>query len=129
MSGGSSPAAPEQVGCKPDCEKLFVYGTLAPDCPNEHILKPLGGDWQPAYVHGRLLDQGWGSDQGYPALALDPNGPKISGMVLDSANLPAFLPELDAFEGTDYQRVLADVALDKGAVVVAFVYVLADTMR
>jgi gamma-glutamylcyclotransferase (GGCT)/AIG2-like uncharacterized protein YtfP len=31
-------------------DRLFVYGTLAPGRPNEHVLADLGGTWEPAYV-------------------------------------------------------------------------------
>ena len=49
-------------------QRLFVYGTLAPGRPNEHVLAPLGGTWQPAFVRGRLHAQGWGAAPGYPAI-------------------------------------------------------------
>ena len=39
-------------------EKLFVYGTLAPNRPNEHILKQIGGSWQDAIVMGILREEG-----------------------------------------------------------------------
>jgi len=32
--------------------RLFVYGTLAPNQPNARILAPLAGNWQPATVIG-----------------------------------------------------------------------------
>jgi gamma-glutamylcyclotransferase (GGCT)/AIG2-like uncharacterized protein YtfP len=50
-------------------EHLFVYGTLAPGRPNEHVLEPLDGTWRRATVRGDLLDVGWGAEHGYPALA------------------------------------------------------------
>ena len=37
-------------------ERLFVYGTLGPGRPNEHILLKIGGTWQPASV--RLANSG-----------------------------------------------------------------------
>lgn len=33
-------------------ERLFVYGTLAPGKPNEHVLAGLTGDWVAASVKG-----------------------------------------------------------------------------
>lgn len=35
-------------------QHLFVYGTLAPNQPNAHILAPINGIWQPATIHGKL---------------------------------------------------------------------------
>ena len=34
--------------------RLFVYGTLCPNRENAHILGEIGGDWQPAMVHGTI---------------------------------------------------------------------------
>ena len=42
-------------------DRLFVYGTLAPGRPNEHILADVAGEWEPASVTGRLLEEGWGA--------------------------------------------------------------------
>ncbi len=36
--------------------KLFVYGSLAPRRPNEHILSELGGSWEVARVRGILFN-------------------------------------------------------------------------
>ena len=55
-------------------QSLFVYGTLAPGRPNEHVLTALGGTWQPATVKGHLKPQGWGAEMGYPGLVLDESG-------------------------------------------------------
>jgi len=35
-------------------EQLFVYGNLAPDRPNEHVLGEIGGTWEAGTVTGRL---------------------------------------------------------------------------
>jgi len=34
--------------------RLFVYGTLAPGRPNDHVLRDVSGDWQLAMVMGTL---------------------------------------------------------------------------
>ena len=49
-------------------QKLFVYGTLGPGKPNEHILKNIGGTWKKAYVWGELFEEGWGADMGCPGI-------------------------------------------------------------
>ena len=52
-------------------ERLFVYGTLGPGRPNEHVMQKIGGSWQPASVRGRLVRAGWGFGRsGLPALVL-----------------------------------------------------------
>ena len=38
---------------------LFVYGTLAPGRPNEHILQDIGGTWKEGSVTGKLHQEGW----------------------------------------------------------------------
>ncbi|HSE41878.1 MAG TPA: gamma-glutamylcyclotransferase, partial [Acidobacteriota bacterium] len=42
-------------------KRLFVYGTLAPGRPNEHILGQIGGSFEPATVIGTLYQEGWGA--------------------------------------------------------------------
>ena len=107
-------------------QRLFVYGTLAPGRPNEHVLAPLGGDWQPASVKGHLMQLGWGAAMGYPALILDEAGEEINGFVFSAEGLTAFWDTLDAFEGEQYERALATARLDEGGIVEAYVYVLAQ---
>ncbi len=41
--------------------KLFVYGTLCPGRPYEHILRNIGGSWEDASVTGILHQEGWGT--------------------------------------------------------------------
>lgn len=40
--------------------KLFIYGTLAPGRPNEHILSDVDGTWESATVKGKLYKKGLG---------------------------------------------------------------------
>jgi gamma-glutamylcyclotransferase (GGCT)/AIG2-like uncharacterized protein YtfP len=105
-------------------QRLFVYGSLAPGRPNEHILAPLGGTWQRATVRGHLKQQGWGAAMGFPGLVLDAAGEEIPGLVFSSEHLASFWATLDDLEGEDYVRVQVDVALDGGGSVAAYVYVL-----
>jgi len=67
-------------------QRLFVYGTLAPGRANEHILADVPGQWEPASVSGRLLEQGWGAAVGYPGLVLDQQAAKCE--VFSSARKP-----------------------------------------
>jgi gamma-glutamylcyclotransferase (GGCT)/AIG2-like uncharacterized protein YtfP len=84
----------------------------------------LTGTWSIGWVRGALVDQGWGAGQGFPALLLDPAGALVKVDVLASDDLPAHWPRLDAFEGDEYRRVLAEIQTDDGSVE-AFIYVLA----
>ena len=52
-------------------ERLFVYGTLAPGQPNEHVLAAIGGTWEPAIDTGTLHQDGWGASLGNPGITLD----------------------------------------------------------
>lgn len=105
-------------------DRLFVYGTLAPGRPNEHVLAGVPGNWTPAHVRGRLLQQGWGAEVGYPGIVLDAHGEEVRGLVFSSEELAAHWCRLDEFEGDGYQRVLASATLQDGAVVPVFVYTL-----
>jgi gamma-glutamylcyclotransferase (GGCT)/AIG2-like uncharacterized protein YtfP len=88
---------------------LAVYGTLAPGKPNHHQLDGMAGTWIPGVVRGHLLSEGWAADQGYPALALDPEGEVIEVQVFRSLDLPAHWQRLDEFEGEEYCRMVATV--------------------
>jgi gamma-glutamylcyclotransferase (GGCT)/AIG2-like uncharacterized protein YtfP len=104
--------------------RLFVYGTLAPGRPNEHVLADVAGTWQPAQVNGHLLEQGWGAAVGFPAMVLDEHGPEVDGYLLSSDALDRAWERLDEFEGDGYERVLTRVRLEEGGTVEAFIYVL-----
>lgn len=103
--------------------RLFVYGSLRPGAANEHVLAGIDGRWEPGVIRGRLVDSGWGADLGYPALVLDRCANEVEGLVLTSAGLASRWRELDAFEGEEYERVVAPVQLENGEEVEAHVYV------
>ena len=107
-------------------DKLFVYGTLAPGCSNEHYLKNIGGSWVKGVVQGQVLANGWGAAKGYPALIPCENGKEIEGLLFMSENLKENWQILDDFEGDGYERKLINVRCSDGQEVVAFVYVLSE---
>ncbi|MEM8766106.1 MAG: gamma-glutamylcyclotransferase family protein [Pseudomonadota bacterium] len=113
-------------GDPPDAfpDRLFVYGSLQPGGPNEYVLAPLEGRWQPASIRGVLREAGWGAAMGYPGLILDANGDEVSGQIFESPGLAEFWPELDAFEGAEYERVIIEASLGDGAHLSACCYVL-----
>ena len=105
-------------------ERLFIYGSLQPGGPNEHVLAEIGGDWQPAVVKGNLLEKGWGASMGYPGLVIDERGNDVHGHVFASSNLSAKWSYLDQLEGEEYERTVASVTLLSGEQVQAHIYVL-----
>ena len=107
--------------------RLFVYGTLAPGRPNEHVLAGVPGTWEPATVRGTLFPEGWGAAAGYPGIVLSEDGDEVEGLVFSSPELPAHWARLDAFEGDGYVRVPVTARLEGGATVEAHVYALSSS--
>lgn len=106
---------------------LFVYGTLAPNRPNHHIMTPIaGGEWVSAYAFGELLPNGFGASLGYPALIPADDGQKVQGFIFTSDELADHWDRLDDFEGVGYDRVIITAYLQTGESVTAYVYALAD---
>lgn len=104
--------------------RLAVYGSLAPGRPNDHVLAPLTGTWTTGTVRGHLRAEGWGSELGYPGIALHPDGPDVTVEVLASDDLPDWWERLDDFEGPGYRRVVVEVTTDDG-LLTASIYELA----
>jgi gamma-glutamylcyclotransferase (GGCT)/AIG2-like uncharacterized protein YtfP len=108
-------------------DRLFVYGTLAPGRPNEHVLADVPGTWEPATVRGKLVDDGWGAELGYPGIVQSQAGEFdeiVEGFVFSSLELHAQWCRLDEFEGDDYARVPILATLQDGLVVEAQTYTL-----
>ena len=105
-------------------QRLFVYGTLAPGRPNEHLLNEIGGSWEDATVTGTLHPEGWGAAMGYPAIVLGEYGDEVEGFLFSSDDLSDHWSRLDEFEGEAYERVLAVVSLRDKSTVDAYVYAL-----
>lgn len=105
-------------------ERLFVYGTLGPGRPNEHILGAIGGDWETAWVRGVLHAAGWGAELGFPGIVLDTNGDRIDGFLFSAPRLGEHWGMLDAFEGDAYRRELVPVQRDGKPAVDACIYTL-----
>ncbi len=105
-------------------EHLFVYGSLQPGGPNEHVLADVKGLWQPATVRGRLVAEGWGAELGYPGMIADKAGELIEGQLLSSEMLHQRWQALDAFEGEQYQRITIEAVLADGSSLPVQVYSL-----
>ena len=107
-------------------QRLFVYGTLGPSRPNEHVLIAIGGTWEAASVNGYLKPQGWGAELGYPGIVLDETGDEIKGYIFCSENLKYHWAALDEFEGKEYQRVLIKVKTKNKIALDAYIYILRE---
>jgi gamma-glutamylcyclotransferase (GGCT)/AIG2-like uncharacterized protein YtfP len=104
-------------------DRLAVYGTLAPGRINHHQLDGLTGTWTRGTVRRRLVQQGWGPKLGYPGLVLDPSGVDIDVEVFTSVDLQRHWIRLDAFEGAEYSRVVAQILTGTG-ILSASIYVI-----
>lgn len=104
--------------------RLFVYGTLAPGRPNEHVLRDVPGTWEPATVKGKLIPEGWGAAEGFPGIVIDPSGDEVQGFVFTSEHLAENWSTLDEFEGEGYERRLTTANLKDGSTVDVFIYQL-----
>ena len=109
--------------------RLFVYGTLAPGRPNEHILADVPGEWKRATVRGRLIPEGWGAAAGYPGIVLDEEGDEVEGLLFISESLVEHWARLDEFEGEGYERVLTRAKREDGTIVDAYIYSLRGNGR
>ncbi|MGH1364570.1 MAG: gamma-glutamylcyclotransferase family protein [Calditrichia bacterium] len=109
--------------------KLFVYGTLCPGQPNEHILKRIGGTWQSGSVRGTLYPNGWGAALGYPGIVLARDAETVEGYIFTSNRLEEHIPDLDRFEGLGYRRVLTTVELRNKTEITAYIYELSESPR
>jgi gamma-glutamylcyclotransferase (GGCT)/AIG2-like uncharacterized protein YtfP len=109
--------------------RLFVYGTLAPGRPNEHVLKGVPGTWESATVRGDLRQRGWGAAMGFPVIVLREDAPEVRGFLFSSDVLPEYWRRLDDFEGRGYERVLTQVERQGGERVDAYVYVARERVQ
>lgn len=103
--------------------RLAVYGTLAPGRANHWKLASLYGHWFRGTIRGRRIAAGWGNDHGFPGVQLAPDGDEIAVDVFECDDLPGHWIDLDAFEGTEYERVVTEVATADGPVT-AHIYVI-----
>ncbi len=106
--------------------RLAVYGSLLPGEENHQEVEALRGTWVDGTVQGTLEDRGWGARAGYPGIRIGGGPGAVPVKVLVSEDLPRAWPRLDVFEGDEYVRVLAFVALPDGKEMVANIYELRD---
>jgi gamma-glutamylcyclotransferase (GGCT)/AIG2-like uncharacterized protein YtfP len=101
--------------------RLAVYGSLAPGKPNHHQLESLEGSWEEGIVRGHLDPAGWGQAMGFPGIRWDPESGAVPVLLFTSRDLPRHWRRLDAFEGSEYRRILVPVEM-RNRVVAANIY-------
>jgi gamma-glutamylcyclotransferase (GGCT)/AIG2-like uncharacterized protein YtfP len=105
--------------------KLFVYGTLRQGHANEHVMNNIGGTWQAATIKGTWYEEGWGFEKhGLRGMVVDAEGEQIPGFIFSSDALNDHWATLDAFEGSDYERVEVRAETPEGRVETVYVYAL-----
>jgi gamma-glutamylcyclotransferase (GGCT)/AIG2-like uncharacterized protein YtfP len=82
-------------------ERLIVYGSLAPGGANAFMLAGLVAEWYPCLIRGHL-----GRYRGFKSFRYDQSGPEHPAWLLESAELPEVMHDLDDFEGEDYERIV-----------------------
>lgn len=83
--------------------RLVAYGTLGPGGPNHGLVAHVQGQWREVVIAGQI-----GTVDGLPAFRRVSDGPAQSVDLFESVDLPDLWPELDAFEGLRYQRILIE---------------------
>lgn len=105
-------------------DRVFVYGTLRSGEPARSLIANHEASAATATAWGRI----YAFPDGYPGLveATDGAGAQVVGEVIYLSELPAALPLLDAYEGSDFVRVIRAARLENGDTTWAWIYLLAD---
>lgn len=101
---------------EPPEHRLIVYGSLAPGEVNNFVVAGLEGTWERCVIRGHM-----GRIQGFKAFKYDPQGEEFSVWLFTSPLLPEKFPDLDDFEGEEYQRIIIPAQVDD-RVIMAYVY-------
>jgi gamma-glutamylcyclotransferase (GGCT)/AIG2-like uncharacterized protein YtfP len=115
-----APLARRRTGGFDIVDRLFVYGTLRSGQTARSLIAPHVVRSEPATIAGRI----YAFPMGYPGLT-DGDG-RVVGELVWLAELAAALALLDAYEGSDFVRILKPVTRAIGVDESAWVYVLAD---
>ena len=102
-------------------DRLFVYGTLRQGQTARSLVANQITRCVKAHADGAL----YAFPMGYPGY-LDANSGRVIGEVVWLTELAATFGLLDAYEGTDFVRVIKQVTLETGDKTWAWIYTLAD---
>ena len=105
-------------------KSLIIYGSLAPNAPNHHVIEHIRGIWGKGIVRGQLEEKGLGADLGYFAFKHVPikEAKEIKAFILHSDELVANWVHLDEFEGDGYRRLLALFEFENGEIAIGNIY-------
>jgi gamma-glutamylcyclotransferase (GGCT)/AIG2-like uncharacterized protein YtfP len=98
-------------------EKLFVYGSLAPEQPNHQILSDLSGTWTNCKIIGSIM-----KIDGLQYFNWDIRGEEIEVQLFTSLGLQKKWESLDHFEGSSYTRHLITGKLPNSELIIANIY-------
>ena len=102
-------------------DRIFVYGTLRTGQTARSLIANHVVRWEPARTTGKMV----AFPMGYPGIVGDGDGP-IRGELVWLRELAAAFALLDAYEGTEFRRILKRVWRADDAEEWAWCYVLTD---
>lgn len=105
-------------------DRVFVYGTLRAGEPARSLIANHEIGAEDAWTRGRI----YAFPDGYPGLVETSDDPSavVTGEIVHLRDLPAALALLDAYEGSDFLRVVRSAEAASGKTEWAWLYVLAD---
>jgi gamma-glutamylcyclotransferase (GGCT)/AIG2-like uncharacterized protein YtfP len=109
------------TGSREVLDRLFVYGTLRDGQTARSLVANQITGAAAATTEGSL----YAFPMGYPGYVEDGAG-TVRGEVLWLTELAATFALLDAYEGTDFVRMIRQVTLETGEQTWAWIYVLSD---
>lgn len=103
-------------------DRLFVYGTMRQGQTARSLIANQITHCVPAHTSGSI----YAFPMGYPGYSESDGTGKVTGEVLWLTDLAATFGLLDAYEGSDFARVIKQVTLATGEEVWTWIYTLAD---
>jgi len=103
-------------------DRLFVYGTMRQGQTARSLIANQITHCVPAQTSGSI----YAFPMGYPGFCEGDGKGQVTGEVLWLTDLAATFGLLDAYEGSDFARVIKQVTLATGEEVWTWIYTLAD---
>jgi gamma-glutamylcyclotransferase (GGCT)/AIG2-like uncharacterized protein YtfP len=114
--------AARKTGTHDVVDRLFVYGTMR----EGQTARSLIANQITRCVGARASGALYAFSMGYPGLSDFETSGTVVGEVVWLTELAATFGLLDAYEGTEFVRVVKQVVLDTGETIWAWVYILAE---
>jgi gamma-glutamylcyclotransferase (GGCT)/AIG2-like uncharacterized protein YtfP len=103
-------------------DRLFVYGTLRQGQTARSLVANQVKRCVKAHTTGSI----YAFPMGYPGFSEGDGAGRVVGEVVWLSDLAATFGLLDAYEGTDFARVIRQITLETGEEIWAWIYTLAD---